>query len=221
MTLINFIKLNHLSLNTEYKMSYTELSQEFYEKESTHFSNTRYCLWDSVKNFCDQFDEDDNVLDAGCGNGKNISYYNTKCNMIGIDKSKSLVRICKEKGYNVERGDITNTHYKDNVFHYIISIAVIHHISNETQRIQSIHEMMRILKPGGQLLVTLWAYESDEYSKKKRFSLGDNLVSFGKSKHMRYYYIYNREMCLDFCEKCEYNYRLKWDTGNWVIVFLK
>ena len=28
-------------------------------------------------------------------------------------------------------------------------------------------------------------------------------------------------MCLDFCEKCEYNYRLKWDTGNWVIVFLK
>lgn len=109
-------------------MSYTELSQEFYEKESTYFSNTRYCLWDSVKNFCDQFDEDDNVLDAGCGNGKNISYYNTKCNMIGIDKSKSLVRICKEKGYNVERGDITNTHYKDNVFHYIISIAVIHHI---------------------------------------------------------------------------------------------
>ena len=167
MTLINFIKLNHLSLNTEYKMSYTELSQEFYEKESTHFSNTRYCLWDSVKNFCDQFDEDDNVLDAGCGNGKNISYYNTKCNMIGIDKSKSLVRICKEKGYNVERGDITNTHYKDNVFHYIISIAVIHHISNETHRIQSIHEMMRILKPGGQLLVTLWAYESDEYSKRK------------------------------------------------------
>ena len=167
MTLINFIKLNNLSLNTEYKMSYTELSQEFYEKESTHFSNTRYCLWDSVKNFCDQFDEDDNVLDAGCGNGKNISYYNTKCNMIGIDKSKSLVRICKEKGYNVERGDITNTHYKDNVFHYIISIAVIHHISNETHRIQSIHEMMRILKPGGQLLVTLWAYESDEYSKRK------------------------------------------------------
>ena len=167
------------------------------------------------------FNKQDYVLDAGCGNWKNISYYQTKCNIIGIDLSKNLVNICKERGYNVDVGNITNTEFKDNTFDYIISIAVIHHIEHETERIKTIRELVRILKPNGKLLVTLWAYEGDIYSKKKMFKIGDNIIPFGKSKHQRYYYVYHQSSCVNFCNKCDCLYEIKWERGNWILIFTK
>ena len=53
-----------------------ELSEKFYRENYNVFSDTRYCLWDSVKEFSKEFKGNSNVLDAGCGNGKNIKYFN-------------------------------------------------------------------------------------------------------------------------------------------------
>jgi ubiquinone/menaquinone biosynthesis C-methylase UbiE len=50
---------------------------------------------------------------------------------------------------------------KDNTFDAVISIAVIHHFSNELKRMQAIREMHRILKLGGKLLIYVWAFEQD------------------------------------------------------------
>ena len=216
-----FDKIDYYDSYKSNIMSYTELSKRFYEEEYKSFSDSRFCLWDSVKEFCDLFNKQDYVLDAGCGNGKNISYYQTKCNIIGIDLSKNLVNICKERGYTVDVGNITNTEFKDNTFDYIISIAVIHHIEHETERIKTIRELVRILKPNGKLLVTLWAYEGDIYSKKKKFKIGDNIIPFGKSKHQRYYYVYDQSSCVNFCDKCDYPYEIKWERGNWILIFTK
>jgi len=46
-------------------------------------------------------------------------------------------------------------------FDAVISIAVVHHFSTVSLRVQAISEMLRILKPGGTLLIYVWAYEQE------------------------------------------------------------
>ena len=196
-----------------------EISTEFYNKNFNTFSDTRFCLWDVVKDFSENFNYDSKVLDAGCGNGKNIKYFNDRCNIIGIDNCINFVKICNDKGYNVINSDIRNLPFEDNSFDFIISIAVIHHFDKE-DRLKSINELIRVLRPGGKLLFTVWAFESDEYLKKKNFKVGHNIIKFNKSE--RYCYIYNR---VNFEEFCSYikgvNLEISWDRGNWNCIITK
>lgn len=199
-----------------------ELSSEFYENNCQKFSDTRYCLWDVVRDFGKEFQENSYVLDAGCGNGKNIRYFQDKCNIIGIDKCHGLINICKERNYNVKQCVIENIEYPDNVFDYIMCIAVIHHLDTEELRIKALQEMVRVLKPGGKLLVTAWAYEADEYSKRKNFVKGENLVKFNKEEILRYYYIYDREGFEKLCDNIiTQELEITWDRGNWNAIFTK
>jgi SAM-dependent methyltransferase len=51
---------------------------------------------------------------------------------------------------------------RSGVFDSVISIAVIHHFSTKTLRIEAIKEMHRILKVGGKVLIYVWAFEQEE-----------------------------------------------------------
>lgn len=198
-----------------------ELVEDFYNNNAERFSDTRFCLWDVVNNFGKKFNKNDLVCDAGCGNGKNIKYFNNKCNMIGFDKCEKLVEICKRNKFNVTYGDILKTIYNDKTFNYIICIAVIHHLNSEEKHIDAINELLRILKINGELLFTLWAYESDIYSKKKNFKKGDNYINFDKTK--RYYYIYDENMLINMLNKISNKYEKKywWERGNWNVIIKK
>lgn len=197
-----------------------EISENFYNKNYKLFSDTRFCLWDIVKEFSNNFKDNSYVLDAGCGNGKNIKYFNDKCNIIGIDKCQKFVEICSNQGFNVYFSDIRDLPFENNTFDFVMSIAVVHHFDKEEDRIKAVKEMIRVLKPNGKLLFTVWAYESDEYSSKKQFNIGDNIVNFKNSK--RYYYIYDKSMFYTFCKKFDdVNITISWDRGNWNCILQK
>lgn len=193
---------------------------EFYEANFKAFSDTRHCLWKSVREFSHNFDSSSVVLDAGCGNGKNIKHLQGSVNeMMGFDSCKNFVRLCIERGLNVIEGDVRNIPHRDEKFDFIICVAVIHHLHTEDERVLAIYELLRVLKPGGKLLVTSWAVESDEYSKKRNFVKGDNNVLFnGKS---RYYYVHDEESFRLFCNKFPNDKELFWDKGNWNVIFTK
>ena len=199
----------------------TTLVEKFYDENYKKFSDTRFCLWDVVRDFGINFTSSSFVLDAGCGNGKNIKYFQNKCNMIGIDKCENLVNICIEKGYQVTNEDVTNLSFQNNTFDFILSIAVIHHIETEEMRVNAIKELLRVLKPGGKLLITCWAFEADEYSKKKKFTIGDNMVKFNTKEILRYYYIYDKVGFNELCKKAHNNVDITWDRGNWNAIFSK
>lgn len=200
-----------------------QVSTQFYENHAAHFSDTRFCIWDVVRDFGNsRFTPNTVVLDVGCGNGKNMNYFKDKCAMVGIDKSENLTSICQSRGLNVACADVSNIPYEDNSFDYIICIAVIHHLDSEEKRIEAVNEMLRVLKPGGHALITVWAYESDKYSKKKKFVLGDNIVSFGKENASRYYYIYDRSMFSNFMNRIQCKDKdFMWERGNWNAIFVK
>ena len=146
---------------------------EVYDKISEHFSHTRYKPWPQVAEFLNSLEKDSYVLDIGCGNGKYLSV-NENLNMFGTDRSGNLLSIAKEKNSNSQFfvADSLKLPIRSESFDAAISIAVIHHFSNELLRIQALKEIFRIVKKGGKILVYVWAMEQ----KQKKFTEQDNFV---------------------------------------------
>ena len=66
---------------------------------SNEFDNSRVRIWNTVKNFLQHINiNNKKLLDAGCGNGKNMIYANNiGYDTIGFDISNELLNICKKK----------------------------------------------------------------------------------------------------------------------------
>lgn len=192
--------------------------KNFYDNNYDKFNSTRYSVWNEVKKFIDTIPDNSKVLDVGCGNGKNMTYIKNKSiNVIGVDFSEKLLEICEKKLLNVVKADVRNLPFDDDTFDYVISIAVIHHLSTEKYRQKSINEMLRVCKSNGKVLISTWAFEQPDMSK-FNFIPGDNNVKWNITK--RYYYIYDRENIVKFLEP--YNVEsLLLDKGNYFINLLK
>ena len=81
--------------------------------------------------------------------------------MIGFDSCLELVTIANSRGGEVGVADCLHLPYRSSVFDSVISIAVIHHLSTVERRVQAIQELCRITRPGGSILVYVWAFEQE------------------------------------------------------------
>jgi SAM-dependent methyltransferase len=79
-----------------------------------------------------------------------------------LDNSPQLVDICREKNLDVHLGSILAIPFASNSFDYTLCIAVIHHLSTADRRMSAINELIRITKPGGQILITVWSSEAQK-----------------------------------------------------------
>lgn len=86
------------------------------------------------------------VLDAGCGEGVLLDEYAGRLAIEGIDASYSSDR--------VRRGSLTALPYEDGAFDRALCLDVLEHLTFEDQP-KAIAELHRVLKPGGQLLVSV------------------------------------------------------------------
>ena len=50
-------------------------------------------------------------------------------------------------------------------FDAVLCIAVLHHITSPARRIEMLTELLRVLRPGGKALVTVWATEQEDMKK--------------------------------------------------------
>ena len=149
---------------------------EVYEKIADHFSDTRYKAWPQVEHFLKSIPKHSVVCDVGCGNGKYLGV-NPDLIMIGTDITHNLLKICNERNQNVFRADGLVLPVKTSSVDYCISIAVIHHFSNPNLRKKALTELLRITKPGGKILVTVWALEQN-----KKFKTADVFVPWNLNK---------------------------------------
>lgn len=132
-----------------------------YDAIAPHFSSTRFAQWPKVSSFLNSLPSGSLVLDAGCGNGKYLGL-NPDCFFIGCDISPSLINICSDKGHEVIVADAVNLPYRSNYGDAAISIAVLHHLSTENRRRKAIEELVRVVKKGGLVLITVWAVEQED-----------------------------------------------------------
>ncbi|KAE8728295.1 hypothetical protein F3Y22_tig00004620pilonHSYRG00018 [Hibiscus syriacus] len=124
---------------------------------------TRFAKWPKVAAFLESLPSGSLILDAGCGNGKYLGL-NSSCYFIGCDISPSLIKICADKGHEVLVADAVNLPYRTNFCDAAISIAVLHHLSTENRRKKAIEELVRVVKKGGLVLITIWAVEQEDKS---------------------------------------------------------
>lgn len=196
--------------------------QQFYDKHHKSFDVSRVRIWGGVKRFISQIQPKSSILECGCGNGKNIKFLQDQgFSVSGFDFSKELVNICLSRKYTVKQGDMRQIPFEISSFDNIICIAVLHHLGEESDRAKAISEMMRVCKPGGKILVSVWAVEQDNQDNlvKRKFKFGDNLVKY--QDDYRYYFVYDKAHLIEFLKKYKFTCFIEsdedifWEKGNW------
>lgn len=95
-----------------------------------------------------------NILDAGCDDGNNTFLLSRKAEKTwGIDVNQKTIEHAQQKFPSISflRCPVEKTGFEDNFFDVIIMNDVLEHVENE---IIALNEMFRILKKGGQLIIS-------------------------------------------------------------------
>jgi ubiquinone/menaquinone biosynthesis C-methylase UbiE len=197
-----------------------------YNQIAKDFDRSRIRIWPCVSNFLSQFNPGSELLDIGCGNGKNI-ISRPDLKFKGIDLSDELVKICTDKGLDVIEASMTSLPFEEGTFDGFITVASYHHLSNDQDRTKALNEMYRILKTGGKGLIVVWAMEQPEDST-FHFTKPDELVKWTYNKtgqtFMRYYHIYRANDLTNEINRLEPRFKIKslgWEKGNWVAQITK
>ncbi|KAK7097708.1 hypothetical protein V1264_004645 [Littorina saxatilis] len=139
-----------------------------YEEIADHFSDTRHKPWPQIADFLRAQQPGSVLVDIGCGNGKYLSVNPHLCK-IGSDRSEKLAGICKHRGFQVFVADVLAIPVRSGSVDVGLCIAVIHHLSTKVRRKQAIEELVRILRPGGHVLIYVWAQEQEKDNKKSKY----------------------------------------------------
>jgi len=118
-----------------------------------------------------QWNGNEYVLDAGCGRGllaiQVAKYFSKNGHVVGVDiwnqqdlsnnSVQETVKNTQIEGVadrvDIQTGNICDLSYDDGVFDVVVSSFVVHNVSEYEDRMIALSEMMRVLKPGGYLLV--------------------------------------------------------------------
>jgi SAM-dependent methyltransferase len=99
------------------------------------------------------------ILDAGCGTGSNLEHLAERGPAVGVDLSQEALRFCLLRGVSVARAGLLDLPFRDSVFDCITSFDVLYHrwIQDDAAAVK---EIVRVLRPGGVLLLRLPALEA-------------------------------------------------------------
>lgn len=113
----------------------------------------------------DRYKDCQKILDAGCGNGRNLVYFlRNGYEVYGIDPNENAIMEVKALSQSLApKNELTNFEiitaedmsFPNDYFDLLISSAVLHFARDETHFHQMLTRMWDVLKPGGYLFVRL------------------------------------------------------------------
>lgn len=171
--------------------------KNFYSKNAQFWSNTRYKIWDTLKEYVKTLTTSSSVLELGCGNGKNLVYLKQEGfnDLTGVDNCEELLKICKNSHIisdnifiNADIADSSFTLQK--TYDVILCIAVLHHISTVERRQNVIKNIMKHSHHNTKILITVW-----------KSNLNKEILSFTNTltntKSQRYIYSFTEEELIE------------------------
>lgn len=117
------------------------------------------------------------ILDAGCGTGFNLGYYDAggRREVHGLDIADAALRHVRKRGYGkITQASITEIPFRSETFDLVFSFEVVTQ-TPATTHAAALSEMYRVLKPGGHLFIRvpafmwLWSSHDDELEVRYRY----------------------------------------------------
>lgn len=96
------------------------------------------------------------ILEAGCGLGQWVRFFSMKdFEAVGLDNCTDAIEIARNSfpQSNFILGDVCRMSFPDDYFDAVVSYGVLEHFEEGAE--EPLHEHMRVLKPGGYLIVTV------------------------------------------------------------------
>ncbi len=124
------------------------------------------------------------VLDIGTSTGTNLRLLTDMGfrDVHGLDTSEAAIAFCRSKGLpEVALGDICAIPHDSDTWDLVLATDVIEHVDDDRR---AVHEVFRVLKPGGYALFTvpmlesLWGLQDDISLHKRRYRRSEFLGLF-------------------------------------------
>src|SRR2546428_1298831 len=97
------------------------------------------------------------ILDLGCGPGNLLDYLASQGDTFGSDFSQDALRFCAGRGFGrLFRADFHLLPLREKCIDLITCIDVLEHLSDDRK---ALGELVRILRPGGVLVVSVPAFK--------------------------------------------------------------
>tara|TARA_Y100000310_G_C20653788_1_gene800892 strand:- start:1427 stop:2110 length:684 start_codon:yes stop_codon:yes gene_type:complete len=144
------------------------------------------------------------ILDLGCGSGRNMipekgrEYYSVDFSDKQIKNAEKYARDegVSAKFFKLKADDLSE--FEDEMFDSGLFIATLHCLESEEERLGSLREFYRVLKPNAEGLISVWDAEDDRFNGLK----GGIYMSWmeDRKKYMRYYYLYSKDELIELLE---------------------
>ena len=128
--------------------------------ELNHIIHTDIYLIDQILK--GRYSSGGKLLDAGCGGGRNISWFVLQPNfdIYAIDNDRDSITHLLQvypslKQEQVKCTPLQSLPFPDSFFDHIICSAVLHFAPNKEMFLQMLSELNRVLKPGGVVLLSV------------------------------------------------------------------
>jgi ubiquinone/menaquinone biosynthesis C-methylase UbiE len=172
------------------------------------FDHTRQYTWDFCITYISTLNQDSTCVDLGCGNGRHLLPLAQQCyHAIGFDISDNLLRITAQKlqqnhitNTSLIQGDLCTLPFNQNRIDHGIYIAALHNIDKRKNRIQSLKELYRILKPNGTALISVWSKNQKRFRQKINDSTNTretgDIILYWRQHNLnipRFYHLYEKE----------------------------
>lgn len=139
---------------------------------------------------------DDVILDVGCGGGRTVNFLAKMAGdgkVHGIDYSEDMVNLARdvnqscilEGKVNIHQGSVSDLPFKDESFNLVTAFETTYFWPNIADDLK---EILRILKPGGLLLVANEAFNDSKYNKKNSYMTKHyNMQIYTPSEYMQFF----------------------------------
>ncbi len=99
------------------------------------------------------------ILDCGCGTGHNLTWLRRYGRAVGIDLTWEGLEFARQRGERlIACATASQLPFPSDCFDLVTSFDVIYALDDETER-RAIAEMLRVLKPGGRLVLNVAALD--------------------------------------------------------------
>lgn len=151
---------------------------------------------------------DSKILDAGYGRGRNLKFFvKNNSNIYGIDQNPEYLPIVQMQveswnpNFEINRfitGKVEQMPYDNEEFDFVFSIAVLHFAKSHQHFWNMLKEMLRVLKPGGYLMIRMTSWHTYDLAEKTDTGLTkifdgprylvdiDDLKKFGSDNKLKF-----------------------------------